>query len=210
VSRKAGRLPFLYGFAPIRHSEEATMQKREESILYSGGANGAEYEFGVQAERFGIEEIHFTFEGSDIVRTRGVRVLSREELRNGDVSLSYVSRLMNRTYSDTPRIRKVLQTIWYQVNAGQEIYVIGKILGDGTVRGGTGWGAEFAKLCNKPIFVFDQDADRWFRWTGDEWSEVTGDGEPRVRSPRFTGTGTRFLEENGRRAIRDLFDRSFA
>ncbi|HBX42550.1 MAG TPA: hypothetical protein DEH27_01500 [Deltaproteobacteria bacterium] len=186
------------------------MRMREETVLYSGGANGAEYEFGVQAERFGIEEIHFTFEGNDIARTRGVRVLSREELRNGDVSLSYVSRLMNRTYSDTPRIRKVLQTIWYQVNAGQEIYVIGKILDDGTVRGGTGWGAEFAKLCNKPIFVFDQDAGRWFRWTGEKWAEVTEAGEPRIRSPRFTGTGTRFLEESGRRAIRDLFDRSFA
>ena len=186
------------------------MGKKEECILYSGGANGAEYEFGVQAEAYGIEEIHFTFEGSDIARTRGVRVLSREELRNGDVSLSYVSRLMNRTYTDAPRIRKVLQTIWYQVNAGQEIYVIGKILEDKTVRGGTGWGAEFAKLCNKPIFVFDQDAGRWFRWTDDRWVEVTDPGEPRIRSLRFTGTGTRFLEENGRQAIRELFERSFA
>src|SRR3989304_403376 len=114
------------------------MGKKEECILYSGGANGAEYEFGVQAERFGIEEIHFTFEGSDIARTRGVRVLSREELRNGDVSLSYVSRLMNRTYSDAPRIRKVLQTIWYQVNAGQEVYVIGRILGVRDEPGGRG------------------------------------------------------------------------
>ena len=146
--------------------------RKEECILYSGGANGAEYEFGVQAERFGIEETHFTFAGNDIARSRGVRILTPEELRNGDVSLSYVSRLMNRTYSDAPRIRKVLQTIWYQVNAGQEIYVIGKILEDGTVRGGTGWGAEFAKLCNKPIFVFDQDADRWFRWT-EARAEVT-------------------------------------
>ncbi len=186
------------------------MGNPQESILYGGGAKGAEYEFGVQAEAHGVEEIHFTFEGNEIARTRGVRVLSREELRNGDVSLSYVSRLMKRTYSDAPRIRKVLQTIWYQVNAGREIYVVGKILADGTVRGGTGWGAEFAKLCNKPIFVFDQDADRWFRWTEDRWAEVTEPGEPRIRSARFTGTGTRFLEENGRRAIRELFERSFA
>src|SRR3972149_532250 len=186
------------------------MPKREEGILYSGGANGAEYEVGGQAGRLGSGEIHFTYEGSDIARARGVRVLSREELRNGDVSLSYVSRLMNRTYSDAPRIRKVLQTIWYQVNAGQEIYVIGQILGDGTVRGGTGWGAEFAKLCNKPIFVFDQDAGRWFRWAEDRWVAVTDAGGARVRRPRVAGTGTRFLEENGRRAIRELFERSFA
>jgi len=69
---------------------------------------------------------------------------------------------MRRRYSDAPTIRKVLQTIWYQVNNGQEIYVIGVILQDGTVRGGTGWGAEFAKLCNKPLCVFDQEQDGWF------------------------------------------------
>ena len=32
-----------------------------------------------------------------------------------------------------------------------------------TVRGGTGWGAEFAKLCNKPLFVFDQAKRRLVR-----------------------------------------------
>ena len=185
------------------------MPTREECVLFSGGANGAEYEFGVQAERFGIEETNFTFGESGSSRTRGVRVLTREELRNGDVSLSYVSRLMNRTYSDAPRIRKVLQTIWYMVNAGEEVYVVGKILEDGTVRGGTGWGAEFAKLCNKPIFVFDQDADGWFSWKEDHWVRVEEPGEPRIRGARFAGTGTRFLEENGRKAIRELFQRSF-
>ncbi len=186
------------------------MLKREECVLFSGGANGAEYEFGVQAERFGIEEVNFTFEGHGIARTRGTRMLSREELRKGDVSLAYVSRLMNRTFTDAPFIRKVLQTIWYQVNSGQEIYVVGKILPDGTVRGGTGWGTEFAKLCNKPLVVFDQERNRWFAWKEQRWEEIADPGEPRIRNARFTGTGTRFLEENGRRAIRQLFERSFA
>ena len=58
----------------------------------------------------------------------------------------------------------MLQSIWYQVNAGQEVYVVGTILDDKTVKGGTGWGAEFAKLCNKPLHVFDQTAERWFNW----------------------------------------------
>ena len=185
------------------------MLKKEEYVLHSGGANGAEREFGVQAERFGIEEVNFTFEGHGIARTRGVRVLSREELSKGDVSLAYVSRLMNRTYSDALFIRKVLQTLWYQVNAGQEIYVVGKILEDGTVRGGTGWGAEFAKLCNKPIFVFDQERDAWSTWAEDRWAEIADSAPLCIGHPRFTGTGTRFLEENGRRAIRELFERSF-
>jgi hypothetical protein len=133
-------------------------------------------------------------------------VLTQAELAQGDVSLAYVGRLMHRQYRDTPLFRRVLQSIWHQVNSGQEIYVVGKILDDDTVKGGTGWGAEFAKLCNKPLFVFDQDRDRWYRWTGEGWDEAA---EPVITHTRFTGTGTRFLRENGRSAIDDLFQRSF-
>src|SRR6188474_2501887 len=173
-------------------------------ILFSGAALGAEAEFGACAERHGIEEVNFTFEGHKIVRHRGVRVLNHEELQNGDVSLAYVSRLMHRRFTDSPTIRKILQTIWYQVNSGQEIYVIGTVLEDGTVRGGTGWGAEFAKLCNKPLHVFDQDQNVWDRWTGTEWAKCGADEQPVITHPHFTGTGTRTLNDNGKAAIRDL------
>jgi hypothetical protein len=178
-------------------------------ILFSGGAPGAEAEFGACAERHGIEEVHFTFEGHKQARHRGIRVLNHEELQAGDVSLGYVSRLMHRKYTDAPTIRKILQTIWYQVNNGQEIYVIGTVLDDGTVRGGTGWGAEFAKLCNKPLHVFDQEHDCWFTWADDDWQKhAPGDG-PTITHVHFTGTGTRTMRDNGRAAIEDLFTRSF-
>jgi hypothetical protein len=178
-------------------------------ILFSGGAPGAEAEFGACAERHGVEEVNFTFEGHPVVRRRGVRVLNHEELQAGDVSLLYVSKLMHRRYSDAPTIRKVLQTIWYQVNSGQEIYVIGTVLDDGTVRGGTGWGAEFAKLCNKPLHVFDQDRNAWFSWSGEAFTErAEGDG-PVITHPHFTGTGTRRMRDNGIAAIEGLFTRSF-
>lgn len=178
-------------------------------IVYSGGAPGAEAMFGACAERHGIEEVNFTFEGHNSERQRGVRMLTREELQEGDVSLEYVSKLMNRRYTQAASIRKVLQTLWYQVNAGQEIYVIGTILPDKTVRGGTGWGAEFAKLCNKPLHVFDQDTDGWFKWDGKEWMSLAPTEGPVIAHPHFTGTGTRTLQANGRRAIEQLYERSF-
>jgi hypothetical protein len=184
--------------------------KPSDCILFSGGAPGAESQFGECAERHGVEEVNFTFDGHRIERHRGIRVLNHEELLNGDVSLEYVSRLMGRRYAEGPTIRKVLQTLWYQVNNGQEIYVIGSIQADGTVRGGTGWGAEFAKLCNKPLYVFDQDRDSWFHWTGSAWTPATGLNAPVITHPHFTGTGTRTLRENSRQAIEDLFDRSFS
>ncbi len=179
---------------------------REDCILYSGASTGAEAAFGEAAERHGIEEVNFTFEGHKDVRTRGLHVLTHVELKQGDVSLAYVSRLMNRTFSDTPLFRKILQSIWHQVNSAQEIYVVGHILKDGTVKGGTGWAAEFAKLCNKVLYVFDQEQSGWSRWTGDTWTQ---ESSPRITHPNFAGTGTRGLQDNGQKAIRDLFDRSF-
>src|SRR5215467_3980207 len=165
--------------------------KPADCILFSGGAPGAETAFGETAERYGIEEVNFTFEKLPMGRTRGVRMLNHEELQAGDVSLEYVSRLMNRRYTEAETIRKILQTLWYQVNNGQEIYVVGTVLPDGTVRGGTGWGAEFAKLCNKPLHVFDQQKDRWFTWTGSDWQPRTAADGPVIAHVHFTGTGTR-------------------
>jgi hypothetical protein len=117
-----------------------------------------------------------------------------------------VSRLMNRKYHDTALMQKVLQSIWHQINNGQEIYVVGEILEDGTVKGGTGWGAEFAKLCNKPLFVFAQSRNQWFRWHAAAW---VPEEAPMINHMHFSGTGTRSLKDNGLKAINDLFDRSF-
>lgn len=179
---------------------------RENCVLYSGAANGAESGFGEAAERHGIEEVNFTFAEHKDARVRGIRVLTQRELDQGDVSLSYVSALMHRPYKDTPLFRKVLQCIWHQINCGQEIYVVGKILEDNTVRGGTGWGAEFAKLCNKPLFIFDQERDHWFHWKSDTWEIMD---VPQISHEQFAGTGTRFLNENGRSAIEALLENSF-
>ena len=182
---------------------------REDFILFSGGALGAEEAFGSCAESFGIEEVNFSFDGHKPARSRGLRVLNHEELAAGEVSLAYVSKLMNRRYPDTPTFRKILQSIWFQINSGQEIYVIGAIQPDQTVRGGTGWGAEFAKLCNKPLHAFDQEKDGWFVWTGREWKSSGKVDPPKIGHAHFTGTGTRKLRDSGKRAIAALFNRSF-
>ncbi len=175
-------------------------------ILYSGGAAGTESCFGEAAERWGLQEVNFSFEGHQIDRSRGVRVLTTEELELKDVSLSYVSRLMSREYTRAPLFRKVLQSICWQVSSGHEVFVVGTILDDGTVKGGTGWGAEFAKICNKPLFVFDQSQNAWFSWQQDAWTTVEN---PVITQIHFTATGTRFLEPKGRAAIDLLFARTF-
>ncbi len=181
------------------------MMDPKDVVLFSGGLKGTEAAFGRLAEQYGVDEVTFTFEGHEIERTRGLRVLTHEELLNGDVSLAYVSKLMRRHYPETDYFKKVLQTIWYQVNNAQEIYVVGTILEDDTVKGGTGWGAEFAKLCNKTLYVFDQERDAWHRWNGSAWEKH----EPLISHTHICGTGTRYLQANGQAAIESLFARSF-
>ena len=59
---------------------------KEDCVLFSGAAQGAESAFGAAAERHGVEEVNFTFEGHQQVRRRGLRALNHEELQEGDVA----------------------------------------------------------------------------------------------------------------------------
>lgn len=174
--------------------------------LYSGGAKGSEAAFGEAAARWGVTEVAFTFEGHRQDRSDGRYVLSPAELAAGDVSLQYVSKRLNRTYNDQGGlIRGVLQTLWHMVSRSQQVFVVGAIQDDGTVRGGTGWSVELARTWSRDLWVFDVGREGWLRWDGQAWLP----GVPVIRSVHFTGTGTRRLDEAGRAAIDDLFERSF-
>lgn len=173
--------------------------------LYSGGHKGAEAEFGKLAEAWHMKEVNVSFEGHNSERTRGVRILAPEELKKGDVSMEIVSQRMGRTYSRADKIRKVIQSIFHMVNNGYHVIAVGWIQADNTVKGGTGWGVELAKLFNRPLSVYDQDRKGWFSWEDNHWVESM----PVITSDTFTGTGTRNLSDDGRDALRDLFVRSF-
>ncbi|MSP72522.1 MAG: hypothetical protein EXR76_10145 [Myxococcales bacterium] len=177
-----------------------------ERTLYSGAAPGSEAEFGAQAEAFGLREVNFTFEGHAPSRTRGLCPLSPEVQAAADATFVHIGHAMRRQFPESEAFRSLLSSLWHQVRNGEQIFVVGRIQEDNTVTGGTGWGAEYAKQCNKPLYVFDQARDGWFRWSGEDWEAGS---EPLITVSAFTGTGTRFLEENGRTAIRSLFARSF-
>ncbi len=181
------------------------MSDRSEITLYSGGHKGAEAAFGKLAGQWGIREVNFSFEGHNAVRTNGVQVLSAEELKKGDISMEIVSTRMGRSYAKAEKIRKVFQTIFHMVINGWHVLAIGWIQPDDTVKGGTGWGVELAKLFNRPISVYDQDRKGWFSWKDNKWEA----DEPVITDKTFVGTGTRNLTEDGQSAILALFERSF-
>lgn len=173
-------------------------------ILYSSGLKGAEATFGEAAEELGIKEVVFTFEGHKLTRDKNAVVLNQEELERGDISMELASKMLNRTYYETEKIRKVLQTIFHMVNSGHQVFVIGSIQEDGSVKGGTGWAVELAKMFNRPLHVFDQPTKQWYTWQ-EKWEKDT----PVIEYDTFVGSGTRYLSDAGRDAINDLFARSF-
>jgi hypothetical protein len=191
----------------VRATSERPLDARRFRV-HSGGARGAEAEFGSNAEKWGMQEVNYTFAGHKFLeRKRGVVQLSEQELKHGDFSLVYVSKRLGRVLSEIPQVRSILQTIWYQINAASQVFVIGQIQEDGHVRGGTGWGAELARLWKKPIFVFDQERKGWFSWNGAKWELCVT--PPTITRENFAGVGTQNLNEDGRKAIYELFFRSF-
>lgn len=181
------------------------MKKASDFSFFSGGLKGAEKAFGETAEKFGVKETTLTFQGHELSREKNVVVLNDQELKLGDVSMEIVSTRMGRRYSQIDKIRKVFQTIFHMVNKGMQVFAIGWILEDKTVKGGTGWGVELAKFFNRPISVFDQEKNKWFSWIDGDWKEDL----PVISYDTFCGTGTRNLSDEGKKAIEDLFKRSF-
>jgi hypothetical protein len=112
---------------------------------------------------------------------------------------------MGRTYHEADLIRRVIQSLYHMVNGSWQVFALGWIQPDDTVKGGTGWGVELAKMFNREIWVFDQGRHQWFTWTDGRWNPA----EPKIGDRAFAGTGTRNLSDEGRAAIQALFERSF-
>ena len=181
------------------------MLNPSECTLYSGGHSGAESFFGECAEKFGVAEVTYSFEGHFIKRSKNVVMLGDEELRRGDVSMEIVSGHMHRSYSDYAGIRRVFQSIFHMVNNGSQIFAVGEVLPDNTVKGGTGWSVELGKFFNRDVHVFDKKRNCWLTWRHGEWlMEV-----PTIIEKTFVGSGTRDMSEESKAAVLDLFQRSF-
>ena len=177
-------------------------------ILFSGGAPGAEAEFGACAERHGIEEVNFTFDGHTEARRRGVRVLNHEELQAGDVSLEYVSRLMHRRYTDSPTDP---QGAADALVSGQQRP--GDLRHRRRSRTTGPCAAAPAGAPSSPSSVTSRCSSSIRKRTAGSNGPArigrAGRTAPTITHPHFTGTGTRKVHDNGKRAIEDLFTKSF-
>jgi hypothetical protein len=180
------------------------MLDRSQVRLLHGGHRGAESEFGRAAEEWGLRETTLSFEGHKVERAHNVDFLSTEELAKGRVSLEFVFQRSGRRFVRGKGLRAVFKMMFQLVTRSEELFAIGWIQPDDTVRGGTGWGVELARVFNRPVHVFDQEREGWFSWEATTWVS----SEPLLHAGTFAATGTRNLTESGKQAIRALFERS--
>jgi len=180
------------------------MHKASECTLYSGGHVGAETFFGECAERHGVAEVTFSFEGHHIKRDKGLVMLSDADLKRGDVSMEIISIHMHRQYAQSEKTRRIFQSIFHMVNKGLQVFAVGVIQDDNTVKGGTGWSVELGKFFNRKVHVFDQVKNVWFTWRHDEWVVDM----PVISETTFCGSGTRDITDESRKAVEALFTQS--
>lgn len=183
-----------------------TMERLQglKDVCLSGGADGADIEWGFCAASTGHTVIHWSFAGhpSQAPEDQIVR-LDDEQLKIANEAVSNAATALGKA---PPRHRKVscfLQRNYYQVAWSEACYAV-TVIREDAPPGGTAWATTmFAQLHpdNRNLYLFDQLKDGWFQFNGQSWDSI--ESPPRPKGI-WAGIGSRDLQPNGRAAIRKL------
>lgn len=187
----------------------------------SGGASGADLEWGMCAAKRGHGVIHFTFDGAKTSAPGSqLCVLTDAELAAADAHCHRANLSLRRKFpAKATYTTNLLRRDWYQVSPAKSCYAVstlqlghfdriaaGEII-QANVKGGTAWALQMfidrhdGGAC--PCYVFDHIAGYWFKWEGSGWLRIN---EPPRPTGVWAGIGARDLLPLGRLAIRVLMD----
>ncbi|MFA5490055.1 MAG: hypothetical protein WC284_12680 [Candidimonas sp.] len=176
------------------------------NLCFSGGADGADIEFGNIANHHGHEVIHFSFDGhkskSDVIR------LYQDELEIADQYVKEANKKIKRSFPTKSKfVNNLLRRNWYQIRWTETVYAIAAIEND-IVSGGTSWAVQMyldrakREQFEPRCFVFDQIKNEWFIGLNEKWFPI----DPPIPQGFYTGIGSRKLLPNGKLAIKMLFE----
>lgn len=74
-----------------------------------------------------------------------------------------------------------------------------------TPKGGTGYATLMATRLGKPVYIFDQSDGKWYDYSNRRLVEI----DTPVLTTKFAGIGTRQLNDKGKQAIRDVYEKTF-
>jgi hypothetical protein len=181
----------------------------ETPICMSGGAPGADLQFGMNAGRAGHYVIHWSFSGhkTDAPQSEVVQ-LSEDQLTEAHDALEVANASLKRRIPWQKKwMLNLLRRNYFQVRWSESVYAVSEIdWKTNTVKGGTGWAIEMSKSLALPkIYVYDQKQEAWYVWTEQEWINTTDPDQP---TGVYAGIGSRDLQEGGKLAIRRLYSHS--
>lgn len=187
--------------------------------MQSGGANGADTVWGEIAKEFGVtEQNHWYYQEKT---PNGNVEISQQDYEEGRYKVAEAARMnwgyQYKTMKDSRLIRN-----WAQVKYADSVFAIGHLVNTGeklfpnqqddtrtalvpAVQGGTGYAVGMAIINKVPVYVFDQERKQWFANIDGEWKRV----DTPVLTERFAGIGTRQINDAGKQAIRDVFEKTF-
>jgi hypothetical protein len=164
---------------------------------HSGGAIGADHFWGICSEIAGFDVNHYYY--GDRTPYGNIHITNSEY----DDGVEHV-KLANKALKRKPdNYMHLLARNWMQVKNATAVFAISELVNSRTVAGGTGWAAQMAIDANKPLFVFDQVKNKWFKWDAQMNEFLTHDNVPELTF-NFAGIGTRELNDYGREAIREI------
>ena len=199
-----------------RQVQVETLDKNDPSDFtgYSGAATGADALFNNGASKYGIAKfVDYTTQSYD-------ELTPEQKLEVEAAYKQAVKDLGRRELSASSKGGKLVRRDYLQAKAGDAVFAISTILNPGqvdkkgytnrtnkqVVEGGTGYAVQMAINLGKPVFVYDQIKEQWFTWDGSKFSTI----ETPSLTKKFTGVGSRSINESGKQAIEDVYEKTFA
>lgn len=182
--------------------EEADDNDTENAVTtyvnHSGGAIGSDTMWGEIGEEYGVVSNHY-YHGAKT--PNGNIEITEEQFERGKQHVYKANETLHRR---PDKYMNLLARNWIQVENSDAVFAIGQ-LKNNVVDGGTGWAVQMAIDVNKPVYVFDQERNKWYTKVDEDWVEI---GTPTL-TPNFAGIGTRNINQNGIEAIRDVYENTF-
>jgi hypothetical protein len=187
---------------------------------HSGGATGADTVWEEFGEDFGVKTKAYSYRTKSHVSPNKVEI-SDQDYEDGVVQITKANKTLGRF--GIHKYMSLLARNWAQVKYSKQVFAIGTIIkaGDKSVKGyknnsksdvvdgGTGYAVMMAINQENDVYVFDQIKDKWFRWSYNSLRFVELKEVPLITEQDFAGIGTREIQPNGIKAIRDVYQKTF-
>lgn len=106
------------------------LAKLADNVLLSGGAYGADLEWGKVAEKYGHQVVHWSFDGHNTADPNNTYLLNEQELKEADKYVAEAAMTLSRPIPKKQYIKNLIRRSWYQVCYVDNVWVVGNLTDD--------------------------------------------------------------------------------